>query len=290
VPIDAKVLGGLIGLALLFVGGGYAAWNMPERKAASRADAASHTFVPPAVQTVQRVVTVRERGRVVRRLVPVVERVVAPGTLVTETRLETATIVADGATQVVTTERIERVPVLERRVVTIGGEVQTIVTTAPGAVRTVTGEGGVTTVVRTVSRPAGTATRVSTVVTTVPSAPRTVTADERVTTDVRTVTTQTPGATITRTVTTDGGVGTVTVQQPGVTSTRTITTVQPTTLVSTVVQTTTQTQTATRTVTTVQPTTVVQTATQTVTTTTPPITVTTTVPTTVTVVVPPKPH
>jgi hypothetical protein len=219
VPIDVKVLAGLLAAAIAFGAGGYLAWSLPGAEASS-------PVADVHVETVEKVVTVREPGRVVRRVVPVVQRVFVRGKSATQTRLQATTIIQDGK-RVVTTEVVRPVRVLERQVVTVGAKTRTrtVVRILPGVARTVTGE------------------RVTTVVTR-PRAVRTVT-DQRMTTAVQTVTAQQPVTTVVRTATEQQSVTsvrTVTSEQPTVTSTRTVTSVQPTTVVQTTTQTVTTTE------------------------------------------------
>jgi hypothetical protein len=85
VPSGAKVALGLL-LVVLLLGGG---WFAADRLTSARAGVAGANDVVLET-TVQRVVTVHERGKVIRKLVPVVKRVVLRPKTAYETRLRYA--------------------------------------------------------------------------------------------------------------------------------------------------------------------------------------------------------
>ncbi len=256
VPVEAKIGAAVVAAAALSAGG-YLASQLP----GAHAGAVRGAYVE--IRTVK-VVTVRERGKVVRRLVPVVKRVLVRPRSVTRTRTsyQTTTISRDGTTRVVTTVLVRPVRVIQREQVTTTSpsRPQTVVVTdrRPGStsIRTVTNQQPGSTSIRTVTdqQPAETTTTVRTVT------------DQQPTTSVRTVT------------------------GDPVTSTRTVTNVQPTTVLQTTTATVTRTTTAPAiTVTTTLPAITTTTTTTTRTTTTPAVTVTTTLPAVTVTVTVPKP-
>jgi hypothetical protein len=173
---ESKVVSALIGLVAVAVGGYLAADTL----GGPTSTTASYET------TVEKVVTVREKGRTVRKPVRVVRRVFV-----------TTSSESDG-TQVVTRRIISEVPVVRRQVVTEAGRPRTVVETQTRTrTRAVTNQRTVTdqqTVVDeqlvTVTRPV-TTTQTSTVVRTVPT---TVTETESVTVTVPiTVTISLPG-------------------------------------------------------------------------------------------------
>jgi hypothetical protein len=173
---EAKLVSALIGLGAVAVAGYLAADTL----GGSTSTSASYET------TVEKVVTVRERGRTVRKPVRVVQQV-----------LVTTSSASDG-TQVVTRRIVSTVPVIRRQVVTEAGRARTVVETQTQTrTRAVTDRQTVTdsqTVTDeqlvTVTRPV-TITQTSTVVRTVPT---TVTETESVTVTVpTTVTVSLPG-------------------------------------------------------------------------------------------------
>jgi hypothetical protein len=171
---EAKLVSALIGLGAVAVAGYLAADTLGGPTSTSES----------YETTVEKVVTVRERGRTVRKPVRVVQQV-----------LVTTSSASDG-TQVVTRRIVSTVPVLRRQVVTEAGRARTVVETRTRT-RAVTDRQTVTdsqTVTDeqlvTVTRPV-TTTQTSTVVRTVPT---TVTETESVTVTVPiTVTVSLPG-------------------------------------------------------------------------------------------------
>jgi hypothetical protein len=222
-PLELKIGAAVAALVVLAVGG-YLASHSGAKAASTSADRVE-------VVTLKQVETVRGRSNVVRRVVPVVRRVVVRADGVTN--YLTRTLALPGTTRLVTTAVVRRVRVLEPRLVTVDGRprTQTVVKTRPGARQTVTAE-RVTTAVRTVTDPQSGATTV-----------------------IRTVTEQGQGATVTKTVTADP-----------VTSTRTVTSVQQTTVseTTTVQRTETVTTTAPAVTVTAPPVTVIETVTLTI--------------------------
>jgi hypothetical protein len=126
VPFQAKVGLGVV-LTVLLMGGG---WFAADRLTAAHAGTAStDAFVLET--TVQKVVVVHERGKVVRKLVPVVTRVRLPGktTFETRTSYKTQVVTTPGTVQVIHRLVTKYVPVVKKRVVTVNGKTHTVVQT-----------------------------------------------------------------------------------------------------------------------------------------------------------------
>jgi hypothetical protein len=81
--------------------------------------------------TVERLVTVRESGRVVRKLVPVVKKVfLKPRTsFMTTTAVKTNVVTLAGGVRTVRSKVVIHVPVVSTKVVTVNGQTKTLVTT-----------------------------------------------------------------------------------------------------------------------------------------------------------------
>ncbi len=124
-----KIVLGAFVLAILLGGG----WFAADRLTAANAGV-SGTDSYFLETTVQQFVTVREKGKVVRKLVPVVKRVrvLVPRTAFqtkTDVRYRTDVVTTPG--KVLTVRRLVKsvVPVVKRQVVTVNGKTHTVVTT-----------------------------------------------------------------------------------------------------------------------------------------------------------------
>ena len=226
VPSEAKIaLGGV--LVALLLGGG---WFAADRLTAAHASvSSSDSFVLET--TVEKVVTVRERGKIVRKTVPVVKRVYLPRQTAfkLQTKYQKQLVTAPGTVRVVRRLVTTYVPTVKTEIVKVNGKTRTVVRTQ--LVPTTRVETQVQTLTQTQTRVttnqqtitdqqtvtnARTITRVETQ--TLP--PQTVTQTQTVTvtetqtenhttTEVQTTTVQVPGdtETVTVTVTTGGGGG-----------------------------------------------------------------------------------
>ena len=128
VPIQAKLA--VLGIAIAgLLGGG---WLAADRLTAASAGVAS---AGPYVleTTVQRYITVREKGKIIRKLVPVVKRVKVFQRRETayETRLRYATKVVTLPGSIHTVRRVVTtvVPVVKRKLIKVNGKTYTVVTT-----------------------------------------------------------------------------------------------------------------------------------------------------------------
>jgi hypothetical protein len=119
--LEVRVGGALVLLALLLGGGWVAADRLTP---ATAADSSAYVFET----TVKRVVTVREKGKIVRKLVPVVRRIVVhPATQYrTETQYGTRLVRTPGGVRTVRQPVIRYVPEVRTRVVTNNGRVRTV--------------------------------------------------------------------------------------------------------------------------------------------------------------------
>jgi hypothetical protein len=204
---ELKVLIAAIVLALMLGGGWAAADRLSSASAGVGASSGGYfTFET----TVDRVVTVRESGRIVRKLVPVVKKVfLKPKTsFKTTTAVQTHVVTQAGVVRTVRNKVVVHVPVVSTKVVTVNGKTKTLVTT-----RLIP-----TTAIETQTN---TLTRVQTQVQ-VQTQLQTQTQTQTTTNTVTTTKTSTQTNTVTNTVTT-----TKTVTQPvTVTSTKTVTTTE----------------------------------------------------------------
>jgi hypothetical protein len=125
-PVQLKVGLGVLLVFGLLAGGWFAADRMTEAQAGV---VGTNDIVLET--TVQRFVTVREHGKVVRKSVPVVKRVYLKPKTAYETRLkyQTRVVTVPGNTRVVRRVVTTLVPVVKRRVVTVKGKTHTIVQT-----------------------------------------------------------------------------------------------------------------------------------------------------------------
>lgn len=119
VSADAKIVAGVVAVCLLGVGG-YVVAGPVDATASEPTDA--------QVSTLERLVTFRERGRVVTRPIRIVRTVAVRGDTAYETRVLVSTVTMAG--------EVRTVPVVQRLVVTRDGEVQTVVRTRPGITQT----------------------------------------------------------------------------------------------------------------------------------------------------------
>jgi hypothetical protein len=197
-------------VAVLILGGG---WFAAERLAgASAATSAGQVKFVPELEatTVEKMVTVRSNGRVIRKLVPEVRKTVV---LETTTSVRTDVVTLAGGVRTVQSSRTVDVPVVTKKVITAAGRTATIVTTK---------------LVPTIETKTSTETRTSTVVqsrtqTQVETQPITVTRTQTTSvTTTRTVTqpvTTTQVVTVTQTTTAPPVTDTVTVTVPFLTVT-----------------------------------------------------------------------
>ena len=121
------VLAALV-FAVLLGGGWIAADRITSASAASVSGTGGYfTFET----TVERLVTVRESGRVVRKLVPVVKKVfLKPRTsFKTTTAVRTNVVTLAGGVRTVRSKVVVHVPVVSTKVVTVNGQTKTLVTT-----------------------------------------------------------------------------------------------------------------------------------------------------------------
>jgi hypothetical protein len=119
----AKVVVATALFAVVLAGGWFAADSLT---AASASGASTEAYVFES--TLVKTVTVREKGRLVRKVVPVVRRVVLrPRTAyATLTDVATNVVTAPGATRVVKQTVARYVPSVQTRILTTGGKVRTV--------------------------------------------------------------------------------------------------------------------------------------------------------------------
>ena len=222
VRFEVKALSAVVVLALMLGGG----WIAADRLSTASASVSTADQFLTFETTVQKVVTLREKGKIVRKLVPVVRKVFVKRRTAfkTTTDVRTSVVTLNGGVRTVRTKVVVHVPVVSRKVITVNGKTKTIVTTR--LVPTTNIETQTSTLTRTQTQ---TQTQVQV----------------QVQTQTQTQT-QTNNVTTTKTVVTTQP---VTVVQP-VTTTRTVTNVQTVTVTQTVPVTVTETQTDTVTVTT----------------------------------------
>ena len=137
VPGEAKVVAAVVAISLLGFGGYAAAGGLDTAVTAGT----SESFAAE-LTTVEKVLTIRERGRVVTRPVRVVRTIPGRGSTSFSTQVLLDTVTTPGNTYVVTQRDVETVPVIRRVVVTRDGRVQTLVQTVvqtrPGRTQTQT--------------------------------------------------------------------------------------------------------------------------------------------------------
>jgi hypothetical protein len=124
---------GLFLLAAVLVGGLLTADRLSTAKGGVEATAVLRTYV----ETVNRVVTVREKGKIVRKVVPVVHirkvkvKVLSkPQTVLqTQTSFRTLEVTTKGKVRTIRQRVIKRVPVVKTHLVTVSGKTQTVAVT-----------------------------------------------------------------------------------------------------------------------------------------------------------------
>jgi hypothetical protein len=130
VPFEGKILVGVV-LTVLMLGGG---WFAADRLTAAHASATSSDDVLLG-KTVRKVVVVTERGKVIRRLIPVVTKVKVrlPGKtsydIRTRTSYKSQVVTIPGEARVIRRLVTTYVPVVKRRVVRVNGKTHTLVET-----------------------------------------------------------------------------------------------------------------------------------------------------------------
>ncbi len=122
VPFEFRAGAYLLLLMLLLGGGLFAADRL------SSANAGSGTGAYVLETTVARTVTIREHGKLVRKLLPVVRRIyVRPSTRYrTETEVGTQLITSPGQVRLVRQRVVRYVPTVRNRVLTVSGKTQTL--------------------------------------------------------------------------------------------------------------------------------------------------------------------
>lgn len=122
---------GLFLLGAVLVGGLLTADRLSTAKGGVEQTALLRTYV----ETVDKVVTVREKGKIVRKVVPVVHirkvKVVAkPQTVLqTQTSFRTLAVTTKGKVRLVRQKVVRRVPVVKTHLVTVSGKTQTVAVT-----------------------------------------------------------------------------------------------------------------------------------------------------------------
>jgi hypothetical protein len=126
VSVEVKALSGVALLALM-LGGGWVAADRLSTAGASVDGGGAFTVET----TVQKIITVREKGKLVRKLVPVVKKVyLRPRTaFLTQTAVRTNVVTVSGGVRTVRSRVVVRVPVVSKKVVTVDGKTRTVVTT-----------------------------------------------------------------------------------------------------------------------------------------------------------------
>ena len=133
VPAEAKVVAAVVAISLLGFGGYAAAGGLDTAVAETSSEPLS-----PDVTTIEKVLTIRESGRVVTRPVRIVRTIPGRGSTSFSTQVLLDTVTTPGGTYVVTQRDVETVPVVRRVVVTRDGRVQTVIETRPGRTQTQT--------------------------------------------------------------------------------------------------------------------------------------------------------
>jgi hypothetical protein len=124
---------GLFLLGAVLVGGLLTADRLSTAKGSTRETDVLRTYV----ETVNKIVTVREKGKIVRRVVPVVHvrrvkvRVLSkPQTVLqTQTSFRTLEITTKGKVRTIRRKVVRRVPVVKTELVTVSGKTQTVAVT-----------------------------------------------------------------------------------------------------------------------------------------------------------------
>ena len=125
VSVEVKALGGVVLLALMLGGG----WVAADRLSTAGAGVDARAFTVET--TVQKIITVREKGKLVRKLVPVVKKVyLRPRTaFLTQTAVRTNVVTVSGGVRTVRSRVVVHVPVVSKKVITVNGKTKTLVTT-----------------------------------------------------------------------------------------------------------------------------------------------------------------
>ena len=131
VPGEAKLVAAVVAVSLLGFGGYAAAGGLDTAVAEGSSESLS-----PQVTTVEKVLTIRESGRVVTRPVRVVRTIPGQGSTSFSTQVLLNTLTTPGRSYVVTQRDVRTVPVIRRVVVTQDGRARTIVETRPGRTQT----------------------------------------------------------------------------------------------------------------------------------------------------------
>jgi hypothetical protein len=124
---------GLFLLGAVLVGGLLTADRLSTAKGGTEVTAVLRTYV----ETVNKVVTVREKGKIVRKVVPVVHvrkvkvKVLSkPQTVLqTQTSFRTVAITTKGKVRTIRQKVVRRVPVVKTHLVTVSGKTQTVAVT-----------------------------------------------------------------------------------------------------------------------------------------------------------------
>lgn len=221
-PPQAKF--GIVALLLaILLGGG---WLTADRLTAANASSSTDSFVFET--TVNKVITVREKGKLVTKVIPVVHRIVRVRAKTetaygTQLRYATRVVTTPGGVRVVRRVVTTMVPVVKTKVVRVNGKTRTVaVTSFVPTTRTETQVQATTetrqqTVTNTQTQPPGTITQTNTHTTT-----QTQTETQTQTQTVTQTQTQTQTQTVVQTVT-----DTQTVTLPPITITETVTTTVP---------------------------------------------------------------
>ena len=126
VSAGAKLVGAVGAIGLLGFGGYAAAGGLD-----SAVTASSSEPLLAQVTTVERLVTLRETGRVVTKPIRIVRTIPGRGSTAYETQVRLNTVTLPGRTDVVIRRDVRTVPVVQQVVVTRDGRIQTVVQTRP---------------------------------------------------------------------------------------------------------------------------------------------------------------
>ena len=127
VSVGAKIVGAVVAISLLGFGGYAAAGGLD-----SAVTASSSEPLFAQVTTVERLVTLRETGRVVTKPIRIVRTISGQGSTSYETQVRLDTVTMPGSTNVVIRRDVRTVPVVQQVVVTRDGRIQTVIQTRPG--------------------------------------------------------------------------------------------------------------------------------------------------------------